>query len=70
MYFTPDGVRSHGRKVAEGYSIEFDAPENAVFRLRNHTRGREEQVFIYRDGRQLFNIDLDTSAGNPKQYAL
>jgi hypothetical protein len=29
-------------------------PENALLWLRNHTRGREEQVFYIKDGKQVF----------------
>ena len=59
VYFTDRGVKSLGRKVSEGFSIGFTAPANAVMVLRNLTKGREEQVFVWgADGRQLFNIDL------------
>lgn len=58
FYFDGAGWASLGRKVSTGFSIEFRAPDNAVLLLRNLTKGKEEQVFVYRDGRQLFNIDL------------
>lgn len=59
IYFTDRGVKSLGRKVSDGFSIGFTAPTNAVMVLRNLTKGREEQVFVWSaDGRQLFNIDL------------
>ncbi|MCM1504587.1 MAG: hypothetical protein NC127_05275 [Muribaculum sp.] len=58
LYFDKGQWRSCGRRVADEHYVEFDAPENAVFWLRNLSKGREEQVFIYRDGRQLFNMDL------------
>lgn len=57
-YFTRDGWKSLGRKTATGFSVEFEAPRNAVLWLRNLTKGKEEQIFICRDGRQLFSVDL------------
>ncbi|MCM1140171.1 MAG: hypothetical protein NC453_16520, partial [Muribaculum sp.] len=56
--YTDNGAISLGMKTATDYFIKFNAPENAVLRLRNHTKGVEEQVFIYKDGCQRFNIDL------------
>lgn len=58
LYYTADGWKSLGRKMSEGFSIDYDVPANAVMLLRNHTKGREEQVFVYRDGRQMYNLDL------------
>ncbi len=58
FYFDRDGWKSLGRKTSQGFSIEFAAPANAVLWLRNLTKGREEQVFIWKDGRQLFNTNL------------
>ncbi len=60
LYYDRGEWRTCGRRVATGHSLEFDAPANAVLWLRNLTKGREEQVFVYRDGRQLFNMDLRT----------
>lgn len=53
-----DGWQSLGRKVASGPTIEFNAPTNALLWLRDITQGREEQVFIYTDGRQHFVCDI------------
>lgn len=58
LYFENPGWRSLGRKVANDFHIEFEAPENAVLLLKNHTKGNEEQIFIYRNNRQMFNQDL------------
>lgn len=59
LYFAgKEGWRSVGKKMSEGFSIEFAAPKGAILWLRNLTKGREEQIFIWRDGRQLFNLDL------------
>ncbi len=58
LYFDRNGWKSLGKKMAEGFDVTYDVPENAVFWLRNLTKGREEQIFICRDGKQLFNADL------------
>lgn len=52
------GWKSAGRKTAKGHAVDFRAPSDAVYILRNHTKGREEQVFIYTHGMQSFSIDL------------
>lgn len=57
LCFTESGVKSLGRQTAKGFAVEYDVPENAVLWLRNLSKGREEQPFIFTD-RQLFNIDL------------
>jgi hypothetical protein len=31
-----------------------NAPLNALFWLRNHTKGREERIFTYENGRQVW----------------
>ncbi|WP_220653849.1 discoidin domain-containing protein [Bacteroides fragilis] len=59
--FYQDGIngwKSLGRKVASERKIEFLVPQNALLWLRNCTKGREEQVFIYKNGRQTFTFDL------------
>lgn len=53
-----NGWKSAGRKTAKDHFIDFQAPSNAVYILRNHTKGTEEQVFIYSHGTQLFSLDL------------
>lgn len=59
LYFSGrEGWKSAGKKVSDGFSIDFEAPAGAVLWLRNLTKGREEQIFIWHDSRQLFNIDL------------
>lgn len=58
FYFESLCWKSLGRKIADDFYIEFEAPENAVLLLKNHTKGNEEQIFIYKDGKQLFNQDL------------
>ncbi len=60
LYFDGiDGWKSLGVKTATTEYICFEAPGNALLWLRNRTKGREEQVFIYRNNRQWFNSDLN-----------
>lgn len=52
------GWKSLGRKTAKNFSIDFQAPKGALLWLRNLTKGHEEQIFIWKQNKQLFNIDL------------
>ena len=56
--FYQDGVNgwvSLGRQVAAADWLDYDnVPGNALLWLRNLTKGREEQVFRWVDGRQVF----------------
>ena len=45
-------------KRQRGETIEFLAPSGALLWLRDKTRGKEEQVFIYENGRQWFVSDI------------
>lgn len=59
--FYQDGVngwKSLGTKIAKERIITFNAPKNALLWLRNLTKGKEEQVFIYKNNKQIFTIDL------------
>jgi hypothetical protein len=47
-----------GRQKATGKNISFYAPQNVLLWLRNLTHGKEEQVFIYQDGKQIFVQDI------------
>lgn len=68
LYFNGiDGWKSLGVKTATSEYICFEAPRNALLWLRNRTKGREEQVFIYRSNRQWFNSDLKRLSQNKKQ---
>lgn len=68
LYFNGiDGWKSLGVKTATSEYICFEAPRNALLWLRNRTKGREEQVFIYRSNRQWFNSDLKRLSQNKKR---
>ncbi len=59
--FYQDGIKgwvSLGQKVATGETIDFLAPDNSLLWLRDITQGKEEQVFVYKNGRQYFVYDI------------
>lgn len=59
--FYQDGIngwKSLGTQTASGRELNYLVPDNALLWLRDRTKGREEQVFIYKDGKQYFTVDL------------
>ncbi len=60
LYFdsVEKGWKEVDRAIAENHSLTFDAPENALYWLRDLTKGHEEQPFIWRNGKQVFVHDL------------
>lgn len=59
--FYQDGIngwKSLGVQTATKRELEYSVPDNALLWLRNRTKGREEQVFIYKNGKQYFTVDL------------
>ena len=53
-----DGWKSLGVQTAENSELRYQAPENALLWLRNLTRGREEQIFYIKEGKQVFVSDI------------
>lgn len=53
-----DGWKSLGMQTATNRALKYHIPQNALFWLRDRTKGREEQIFIYKNGNQIFTIDL------------
>lgn len=55
FYFNENGPQSLGQKIAEGYSIEYtNVPSKALYLLKDLTRGTEERIFTYEEGRQIW----------------
>lgn len=55
LYWGDNHWRSMGAFVSDADSLVYDnAPTNALFLLRNHTRGSEERIFTYEDGKQAW----------------
>lgn len=46
---------SLGKQIAKSNFLQYvEAPTNAVFWLKNHSGGKEEQIFLYKNGKQVF----------------
>lgn len=46
---------SMGVQIAKGYELTYrDVPSNALYWLRNHTKGEEERSFTYENGKQIW----------------
>jgi len=45
-----------GRKTGDHhFYLQYDnVPENSLLLLRNHTKGREERIFTYENGKQVW----------------
>jgi hypothetical protein len=55
LFYWDDKWISLGKKQAQGEQLFFkNAPENALFLLRDLTKGKEVRIFIYRNGRQIW----------------
>lgn len=54
FYYAPKGWQSAGRQIAQSDSVLYSAPEGALLYLHNHTRGHDERIFEYIDGKQRF----------------
>ena len=54
-YWSPDGWKIIGQQVArEKYLVFDDVPDNAILWLRDLTQGKEERIFTYENGRQVW----------------
>ena len=56
FYCDNNGWHSLGKRVGDrNHIFEFkQAPTNAIYWLRDYTRGKEERIFIYEDGKQIW----------------
>ena len=46
---------SLGRKLAVDNKLHYDdVPKGALLWLKNHTQGKEERIFTYEDGKQVW----------------
>ena len=59
FYFSAYGWMSLGKQTGTSSAklIYKDVPSNAIYWLRNLTRGKEEQIFTYENGKQCFNYE-------------
>ena len=56
FYFSEDGWRSLGKQTGTKSQVLIytNVPANALFWLRNYTRGQEERIFTYENGKQVW----------------
>lgn len=54
LFYCDREWKSIGRKMAVSDSIIFNAPVGALLYLKNHSRGNQERIFEYSDGKQVF----------------
>lgn len=55
MYWANNGWQSLGKQIAEGIELRYEnCPSNALFLLRDHTKGKEERIFTYKDNEQIW----------------
>jgi hypothetical protein len=55
LYWDKKGWLSLGKQIAKDIELRFDrVPENALLLLHNHTRGKEERIFTYENGEQIW----------------
>lgn len=54
LFYCDRTWKSLGRKTADSDSLLFPAPEGALLYLRNYTRGNQERIFEYSNGKQIF----------------
>ena len=46
---------SLGKQTATDFTLTFNAvPQNTLLLLRNHTRGKDESIFLYKNGQQIW----------------
>ena len=55
LLYYDNGWHSLGRVRSDSYEIEYkNVPSNAMYLLRNKTKGKEERIFTYENGRQIW----------------
>ena len=55
LYYWNDGWKEIATKQAESHEITFDnVPENALLLLSDRTKGKEERIFTYENGKQVW----------------
>jgi hypothetical protein len=55
LYWADNKWKSLGRKIADNVMLDYDnCPTNALFLLHDLTKGREERIFTYENGEQVW----------------
>lgn len=53
-----EGWKSLGKQTATGRYLDYEVPKNALLWLHDLTKGKEEQVFFYKDNHPYFVTDI------------
>lgn len=53
FYFEKEWI-SLGKKIAKEDTMCFNVPKNALLLLRDYTKGKEERIFTYKEGKQIW----------------
>jgi hypothetical protein len=55
LFYFDNEWKSLGQKTADSQFLRYDdVPSNALLLLENHTQGKEERIFTYENGRQVW----------------
>lgn len=54
FYWDNKQWNSAGKQMATADSLVYTVPRNTLLYLKNHSHGKDERIFEYRDGKQLF----------------
>lgn len=54
FYWDKKQWNSAGKQTATADSLVYSVPRNTLLYLKNHSNGKDERIFEYRDGKQLF----------------
>jgi len=55
LYWADNTWQSMGKKIATDITLSYsECPTNALFLLRNHTKGKEERIFTYENEQQVW----------------
>lgn len=54
LFYCDKEWKSAGIVVAEADSLVYEVPSGCLLYLKNHTRGKNERIFEYKDGKQCF----------------
>lgn len=55
LYWSGNNWKSLGMKFAQSDTLTYEeVPSRGLYRLRNHTKGKEERIFTYEQGKQVW----------------
>jgi hypothetical protein len=54
LFYFDKSWHSLGRKIANADSLPYSVPCRALLYLKNHTRGKQERIFTYENGKQVW----------------